>query len=139
MSIVTPKTVDNGLTNDEPLSVSMDLNTDSVSGDLVDRNMPSDSVSVKAPETDVRPVARGKYKRFSYREKLSVKEFPKQHGIRAAAKHFKIPKFTVNNWCKTDYNNDNLRNHKTGDIQKSGRPLSYEEDIDMMILAYVSF
>ena len=163
VSVVTPITGDKELTSVEPLSVPMDLNTESVSGDSVDLNMqsvsvsvnamdlnsdsvpsdsvdtniPSNSVSENAPETDVPPVARGKYKHFTYREKLSVKDFAKQHGIRAAAKHFKIPKSTVNNWCKTDFNDDNLRNHKTGHIQKSGRPLSYDEDIDMMILAYV--
>ena len=88
-------------------------------------------------EPEVPPVARGKYKQFTYREKIAVKEFAKMHGIRAAAKHFKVLKSTVNNWTKTDYNDDQLRSHKNGHVYKSGRGLTYDEEIDLQILAHV--
>ena len=80
---------------------------------------------------------RGHYKHFTRKQKLAVKEYAKMHWIRAAAKHFKVPKSTVSNWNKTEFNDDSLRNRKNGHLQKSGRPLTYDQEIDWLILAHI--
>ena len=88
-------------------------------------------------EPELAPAVRGHYKHFTRKQKLAVKEYARMHGIRAAAKHFKVPKSTVNNWNKTEFNDDSLRNRKNGHLQKSGRPLTYDQEIDWLILAHV--
>ena len=88
-------------------------------------------------EPELAPAVRGHYKHFMRKQKFAVKEYAKMCRIRAAAKHFKVPKSTVNNWNKTEFNDDNLRNRKNGHLQKSGRPLTYDQEIDWLILAHV--
>ena len=88
-------------------------------------------------ESEIAPTVRGHYKNFTEVQKLAVKEFAKMHGIRAAAKHFCVPKSTVGTWKKTDFNDDTVRNRKNGHLPKSGRPLTYDEGLDCIILAHV--
>lgn len=78
---------------------------------------------------------RGHYKHFTLKQKLEVVEFSKIHGIRAAAKHFKTPKTTVLNCTKTDFTS--VIRDKQGSLPKSGRPLTYPEELDQKILEYV--
>ena len=80
---------------------------------------------------------RGHYKNFTLSQKLAVKDYAKKHGIRAAAKHYGVPKSNVHTWNKTDFSDDNARNYKNGHLPKSGRLLTYEEGLDFVILAHV--
>ena len=88
-------------------------------------------------EPELAPAVRGHYKHFTRKQKLAVKEYAKMHGIKAAAKHIKVPKSTANNWNKTEFHDDNLRNRKNSHLQKSGRPLTYDQEIGWLILAHV--
>ena len=85
-------------------------------------------------EPEIAPAIHGHYKTFTQKQKFDVKEFAKIHGIRAAAKHFNVPKSTVWNWNKTDFS-DNPRNCKTGHLPRPGRPLTYDENPDCGIAA----
>ena len=78
---------------------------------------------------------RGHYKHFSLKQKLEVLEFSKLHGICGTAKHFKIPKSSVLNWTKSDYSS--ILRDKSGCLPKTGRPLTYPEELDKKILEYV--
>ena len=80
---------------------------------------------------------RGHYKNFTLSQKLAVKDYAKKHGIRAAAKHYGVPKSNVHTWNKTDFSDDNARNYKNGHLPKSGRLLTYDEGLDFVILAHV--
>ena len=78
---------------------------------------------------------RGNYKHFTIKQKLEVLEFSKLYGVRAAARHFKIPKSSVSNWSKTDFTC--VIRDKKGSLPKTGRPLTYPEELDQKILEYV--
>ena len=108
-------------------TLAMDNTTSSANSKVSDSNASSNERAT---------IIRGHYKHFNRQQKPEVKDYVKWHGIRAAVKHFKIPRSTVNNWNKTDFNDDNLRD-KNGCIMKPGRNLSYPEESDLKILAYV--
>ena len=95
----------------------------------------SPSDSTVNPNTPGPSNIRGNYKHFTLKQKLKVQEFVKLHGIRTAAKHFKIPKSTVDTWSKTDFSSE-VRDKK-GALPRSGRPLTYPQELDMKILEYV--
>ena len=70
-------------------------------------------------------------------QKVAVKEYAEKHGIRPAMRHFGIPKSTVHCWLKTDFSDGKKRDCKTGRILCSGRPLTYDKNLDLKILAIV--
>lgn len=120
---------------------TLDSNKDCEATGTLTKDNTTSSSSSKVSDSDGSSnerlsIIRGHYKHFNRQQKREVKEYVKWHGIRAAAKHFKIPRSTVNNLNKTDFDDDNLRD-KNGCIMKPGRNLSYPEEFDFKILAYV--
>ena len=123
----------NTVTNVSTVSNCESVATTSGCNNSVGESADSDCENV---EPELAPAVRGHYKHFMQKQKFAVKDYAKMCRIRAAVKHFKVPKSTVNNWNKTEFNDDNLRNRKHGHLQKSG-PLTYDQEIDWLILAHV--
>ena len=74
----------------------------------------------------------GNYKHFSVKQKI---EFSKLQGIGNAVKLFKISKSSVSRWCITDITS--CLHGKKILLPKSERPLTYPEELDQRLLAYV--
>ena len=85
-------------------------------------------------DDNVTPKKRGGYKLHDMKTKKEVASFARLHGIRAAARHFKIPKSTVSEWLKTDFDDGEQRTKK-GHLLRPGRPLTYKDDIEMTFLS----
>ena len=58
------------------------------------------------------------------------------HGVRAAARHLKISKSTVNEWFKTDFDDGEQRTKK-GHLPHSGRPLTSSDDTEWRLLSNI--
>ena len=87
-------------------------------------------------DSDLTPIfARGHYKQYTLKEKLVLVQQTKEHGLRVVARKNRIPVSTLSTWCKKDFSAaTNLHNgHET----KSGRPVSYGDDIDQYIEGWV--
>jgi len=92
-------------------------------------------INASARDTNVNRSKRGMYKTFTVKQKVEVVKFAKLHGVRVAARHFLVSQSTVSGWCKTDFDSD-LRT-KAGPLPRSGRPLTYSQDIDDQLIAWV--
>ena len=80
------------------------------------------------------------FKNFTVSEKLAVKEYAKEHGIRPALRHFDISQAAVHNWVNKDFSDDNHRKCEIDHLPKLSRscgPYTYEEGLDFVILAHV--
>lgn len=98
------------------------------------------SKAVEFPDQDVlesssTPTKRGQYKTFSAKQKKEVATFAQLHGVRVAAREFKISKSTVSDWCKLDFNDDDRVLSKKGHLAKTGRPITYGTEKDYLIAA----
>ena len=83
--------------------------TASSNGSIGNENMNNNCL-----EPEKSPTLRNHYRKFTEIQKVTVKEYAKIHGIRAAAKHFSIPKSTVGQWMKVNFR----YNPKTGHLSK---------------------
>ena len=57
--------------------------------------------------------------------------------LRVAAREFKIPKSTVFDWCKLDFNDDDRVLSRKGHLGRPGRPITYGTEKDYLIAAWV--
>ena len=132
---VMPLNVDHNVSAKNVCPMESDTNINSASEQM---EIQHDSISDQIPSDNLHLSASNfhrNYKHFSVKQKMEVVEFWKLHGIRTAAKHFKIPKSSVSRWCKTDFTSCVL--DKKGILPKSGRPLTYPEELDQKILEYI--
>ena len=132
---VMPLNVDHNVSAKNVCPVESDTNINSASEQV---EIQRDSSSDQIPSDNLHLSAsnfRGNYKHFSVKQKMEVVEFSKLHGIRTAAKHFKIPKSSVSRCCKTDFTS--CVRDKKGILPKLGRPLTYPEELDQKILEYI--
>ncbi|MEW8548669.1 MAG: hypothetical protein AB2693_34645 [Candidatus Thiodiazotropha sp.] len=78
---------------------------------------------------------RGHYKSFSLKEKMEVVEYARLHGQRVAAREFKVPKSTVSDWTKIEFQKDSRT--KKGHLHRPGRPVSYGTTTDVKLAEWV--
>lgn len=89
----------------------------------------------KQPEMIVAAaVSRGQYKSFTAAQKIQVVDYARMHGVRVASRQFKVPKSTISNWNKIDFNE---QRNKSGHLAKSGRPITYSEEVEEKIVEFV--
>jgi len=77
---------------------------------------------------------RGHYKSYTLQEKADIVEYGKLHGLRAAARAFKVGFSTVQGWSKMDFS---VQRSKKGHLQRPGRPITYDDAIEEELLSYV--
>jgi len=79
-------------------------------------------------------VRRGHYERVTLKQKEEVVNFSKLHGIRVTARHLKKTKSTIANWSKIDFSQ---QLNEWGNLARSGRPVSYGNELDGKIAKWV--
>lgn len=88
-----------------------------------------------SPDPLAKGEKRGHYKSFSMKEKLEVLDFAKLHGQRAAAREYRVPKSTVSDWTKIEFEKDNRT--RKGHLHRPGRPVSYGTPTDVKLAEWV--
>ncbi|KAL3847409.1 hypothetical protein ACJMK2_018322 [Sinanodonta woodiana] len=82
------------------------------------------------------PVVRGKYRKMDLDEKFKIVEEAKLHGIRPTAAKYSLTPSTLGNWMKIDFSSTAMRT-KDGSLLRSGRPLTYSPQKEVMILSWI--
>jgi len=91
-------------------------------------------VTCAEPGLPVPSKIRGHYKTYTLQEKADIIEYGKLHGLRAVARAFKVGFSTVQGWSKTDFS---AQRSKKGHLQRTGRPITYDDAIEEELLSYV--
>ena len=78
---------------------------------------------------------RGKYKNYNLKEKQAIVEEVKLYGLRVTARNHKMSHTTLQGWMKIDFANDQLTSR--GQTPRSGRPISYPEEKEDMIVQWL--
>ena len=74
--------------------------------------------------------------RYSLQQKKRAVAMAKSKSVQAAATYYRIPRTTINRWMVDRYF-DVKRTKKGNKLGKQGRPLTYDQDLDMALLTWL--